>query len=1108
MDGHSPRQDSASTSDSATLEDIVLHCVEARDVDDAVEQACREHPQNAELIRRTVQRLRSDALFCGPDEELPSGEGEIAIPARLGNYRLMQKIGEGGMGVVFRARDEHLGRDVAVKLVRPELLWFDKSKDRFAREVEAVARLHHPGIVSIYAVGDENGLPYFAMERISGGSLAERITDARMHARASLSARNLISGDRSADSTGSTSSEPIRRSRSWNDATLHLIRAVAEALEHAHAQGVLHRDIKPSNILIREQGRPVLVDFGLARVEGAKELTRSTSQIGSLAYTPPEAFDRDVDELDVTADVYALGVTLYETLTLTNPFAGHNAEETRRRIVAGEFERLRTVLPSTPWEAETVCLMAMERDPRRRYQTMQEFRQDIEAVLERRPIRAKRASPILRGWRILQRNPTRSVIALSALLLLAVVPTVFGLWQRDVAHDMQALSQQVEHNLYRASIEAASGSLAMQAYDRTEPALARAPQHLRGWEWHHLDWIRDRSIQDWQAGRETICTIATTPIDGSLVTVARAGEIGHWSLSGELLAQQTIEQSILAAALRPDGQELYISVVQPHQLWRLALEDGRLAPPELVSELEVRAEELTFAPSGTTLAVGMRAGKIQLRSANGELVASHDLPTNSNRLVSVEGLCFSPDNEQLAAVCGTELFVLRNPLSADAPNVQRVELFEEAKLALFLMDVIWLDMQRLVVAGNGGICWVVDIDEGTKQAIPGHTQGPLLRLDENRLLAKSGVSQPVILDTSNWRRTRTGFHGHAGRISAMARAGNRLVSGDQHGQVRVWDLDMPAREVRFEDRVVQLVPMAGTNDGLWIGHRKGGIWRWPTKERHPRSFHEAGDDLVALAVHDATVAVVTARIDPKTKARSSTTTLLDSSRADAARVIDFVAQAPGEMAERAFQPRGCQFGPDGTLHLIGDGADWARVPPGESEALVLSGPASHSGVRMLAMALLRQGRERVALTLAGELLHWNDGDQAPSTLATKGHWQNLRPTTDGLGFHVYGLAPEIAIWRCTQPGQLRQQVAVNWPHQMIRACHADAANDRIFVGTMDRRLRVYELSTGEPLLELQRMPSMIYDLRWLPDSDTLACSSMDGTLRFYRTHRQNSPAAK
>lgn len=440
--------------DSERLHEIVAECLAAMESrgDTAVEEACRRHPEHATRIRHGIDALRRMGLVR-EGASTPDG----AFPERLGEFRLLERLGGGGMGVVYLAVQESLGREVALKLVRPEQLYFPGARERFRREVETIARVQHPGIVPVYAVGESNGIPFFAMERVIGCTLADALSElSGLSGRKAqdLEAVDLARAIRARTPHGAdfpAAGESWVFEGSYAEACLRLVQQAAIALDHAHRRGVLHRDIKPSNIMVTPDGRVQLLDFGLASSSGGdSKLTRTGAQLGSLAYMPPEQLEGRLDALDARADVYALGVTLHELLALRSPYAGPDLESTRRRILEGRPESLRRLNGRLSWEVETVCLTAMERDRERRYAGAGEFARDLERVLEREPIAARRPGALLRVRRWTQRNPAAAVGLVLGSLLVAGGPLGYAFFERDARLRIEQKEARAQKNFDRA----------------------------------------------------------------------------------------------------------------------------------------------------------------------------------------------------------------------------------------------------------------------------------------------------------------------------------------------------------------------------------------------------------------------------------------------------------------------------------------------------------------------------------------------------------------------------------------------------------------------------------------------------------------------------------
>jgi formylglycine-generating enzyme required for sulfatase activity len=339
------------------------------------------------------------------------------------------------MGEVHLACDVETGELAALKLVRPDHLWFASARERFRREVEATAVLAHPDIVRVLGVGEEHGVPWLALEWVGGASLEQIVERLRGLPPSALEAADFeralraAAAERPHPETARAGAFP---GRTYLEVVARIVARVARALAAAHDAGVLHRDVKPSNVLVTPAGRVQLADFGLALPRGADRLTRTGSWIGSLPYAAPEQIDGSPRALDRRADVYSLGATLYELVTLRTPFLGGPESAVRRRITTGELERPARLNAALPRALEQVCLAALDPDPERRPASAAHFADEIERALAGERLTVRAASAWLRARRWARRRPARAS-ALAAVTLLVAGSLAFALRERAVA---------------------------------------------------------------------------------------------------------------------------------------------------------------------------------------------------------------------------------------------------------------------------------------------------------------------------------------------------------------------------------------------------------------------------------------------------------------------------------------------------------------------------------------------------------------------------------------------------------------------------------------------------------------------------------------------------
>ncbi len=424
--------------EEAEITDLVDRAMQAHfeGGDSAMAVFCDGLERHREVVVKRLSALRRIGLFG----DAPPAAAAPVFPERLGDFELLEPIGRGGMGVVYRARQVTLDREVAVKLIRPEQLHFPGVRERFRREIEIVARLQHEGIVQLYSFGEDRGIPWFAMEWIRGVSLAHVIDRLAKSAGTARTGADLH--------TCLFDSAPGRDPAAlfegdWVDVALRIVERAAVALDQAHQQGVLHRDIKPSNIMVTASGRVVLLDFGLAWTPAADRLTRSGAELGTIHYMAPEQFRGAEAQIDERTDVYALGVVLRELVTLRSVFSGTTIDEVARQVREGLYAPFTGSRSSLRRDVETICLVAMDRDPKRRYPSTRLLARDLRCVLERRPIEAVRPGWSVRVRRFAQRNRALATAAVISAVVLLATPVVVALRE----HDLRIEIQEANHHL-------------------------------------------------------------------------------------------------------------------------------------------------------------------------------------------------------------------------------------------------------------------------------------------------------------------------------------------------------------------------------------------------------------------------------------------------------------------------------------------------------------------------------------------------------------------------------------------------------------------------------------------------------------------------------------
>ena len=332
-----------------------------------------------------------------PAHAATKSERLAAILGELGDYELLEEVGRGGQGVVFRARQKSLNRTVALKVISLGQ-WASKAHvKRFRREAEAAARLDHPSIVPIHEVGEHDSQCYFSMQFIEGGQLDEVIKREPMSIRQAA----------------------------------ELIAKVSRTVHYAHQHGILHRDIKPGNILLDQKGEPHLTDFGLARlVETESTVTRTLEVLGTPSYMAPEQAGGKNIQLTAATDVYGLGAVLYQLLTSHPPFAGGTTYETIKLLLDTEPRQPRLLNPKIDRDLSTICLKCLEKDPERRYSSALALAEDLEHWLKHEPIQAKPSGFFAHARKWVQRNPAIAALVVSLIALAAAVS--WNIWKSEL----------------------------------------------------------------------------------------------------------------------------------------------------------------------------------------------------------------------------------------------------------------------------------------------------------------------------------------------------------------------------------------------------------------------------------------------------------------------------------------------------------------------------------------------------------------------------------------------------------------------------------------------------------------------------------------------------
>jgi WD40 repeat protein/serine/threonine protein kinase len=795
--------------------DTYLAALEAGTPPDKNEILARypELAEDLEACLASLEFIRRAAVK--PSAPAPAGDSPLGadLPTGvLGDFRILREIGRGGMGVVYEAEQLTLDRRVALKILPLAGALDPKQLQRFKNEARAAAHLHHQHIVPVHGVGCERGIHYYAMQYVEGQTLAAVIRELRHRAGIEERGSKTPADGATVEERGPENvTRPIApRSSLLDPAHAAFFRTVAtlgvqaaEALEHAHQEGVVHRDIKPANLLIDGAGNLWITDFGVARLQGDPGLTMSGDLLGTLRYMSPEQALGKGSVADPRTDLYSLGTTLYELLTLEPAVNGRDRQAVLRQIADEEPTRPRRLNKAIPAELETIVLKAMAKNPDERYVTAQEFADDLRRFLEDKPIRAKRPSLRQQAVKWTRRHKTVVRAALAVFLLAVVglaVSTVF-IWQakEDVDRanaDLKEAFERERQNSYYQRIALAEREWSANNLARMQQLLDDCPEDLRGWEWHCLRRLRYKTLPPLRHDAPVHCA-EFSPDGRRIASSDQQGWVKIWDAQSgqEILRFHAHREHARSVAFSPDGQRLATASWDgTAKVWDVqALERDPAAAPQLTFSGHPGAvQRVLFSRDGQYLASAGAAPDKQGQVKFWDVNTGVEVLAVAARVSTVKCLDLSPDGRRLVAIA-------RDPDRAvgvwDArTGEQRLTLRGHTKR---VGSVAFSPKGQHIASASGDwdlpepevLLW--DAQTGREiHRMRGHTAEvwSLTFSPDGRLLATASRDHTVKLwDVRTGREVLT-LRGHSGNVVSVAfsQDGCRLVSvGDD--TVRVWD---------------------------------------------------------------------------------------------------------------------------------------------------------------------------------------------------------------------------------------------------------------------------------------------------------------------------------
>lgn len=763
----------------------------------------------------------------------------------LGDFRLIKEVGRGGMGKVYEAEQMSLQRRVALKVLPPVNAMSSSKLARFKFEATVAAQLKHPNIVDVYSVDCDQGIDFYAMEFIDGRNLAEVVSEVRstcgVEANSGEFAGNTSScetgewiphqelkeedteilpstierlqasdilgslGDEGEEGDGKLGDLRGKRITTWySEFVAGLIHQVTVGLKHAHSMGVVHRDIKPSNLMLDSRGRVLITDFGLCLVDTNHELTASGTVLGTLRYASPEQASGERAVLDERTDIYSLGATLYEMLTLRPPFESRDTGNLLRKVLYEEPLPPRRIAPWIPADLETIVLKAMAKDTRERYQSIDEFGDDLQRLLRHRPIQAKRPSLATKVSKWIKRN-TALMIGLMLLLLFGsaglLISTVLvaraqvetndalieARKQTDLAEQRAVdLRKQVRRNRllhYVADMKLAERALRDDDLRRLTEILGRFEgDSLRGPEWGYL----------WNKANSTfvqLCTheggtyqVRSSP-DGKLFATCGADSRVRVFETGSLQPQVVLETGqrevnsvafdVLNQRIATAGDDGTIKV------WNL--ESGKL-------HLQIDAHDdlvfgVLFVNDGKWLVTCGREPVIRVwDAATGEPKGTLE---GHNR--SVEAICLLPNGQHIASVSADY-----SARIWDVEKLKEIRVFKGHSDKLACIDCS--PDGRLLTGDIGGNAIVWNSATGKEQFRVAYADGiqsvAFSRDGQSLAIGDRGGVVHLLPANPDSTREPQAWKGHDGKIYGLAFEpnGSKLMTGGQNGPVRIWQL--------------------------------------------------------------------------------------------------------------------------------------------------------------------------------------------------------------------------------------------------------------------------------------------------------------------------------
>jgi WD40 repeat protein/tRNA A-37 threonylcarbamoyl transferase component Bud32 len=1063
------------SSPQAELEKVLADYMERLDRGEAIDRAqlLAHYPKFAAELQ---------SYFGGADEVERLGQGGTPAPSEppvvvaeshsqcVGDYELLEQIGQGGMGVIYKARQRSLGRLVALKMIRTDRLASFADRLRFHSEAEAVASLDHPHIVPIYEVGAHNGQPYFSMKLIEGGSLAQRLRGIAAEPRAGAM----------------------------------LLAAVARAVHYAHQRGLLHRDLKPANILLDAHGSPHVSDFGLAKRLGPKTAEASLTAQGAIVGTPNYMAPEQAAAkggVSTATDVYSLGAILYEMLTGRPPFGADEPLEAIRQLLEQDPVPPRTLNRCVDRDLETACLKCLQKEPYQRYRSAEALADDLERWLRGEPIRARPVSRRERVVKWARRRP--HLAALATLFVFALVAGFAGVcwqWRRAEGGFKKAadLAEAQRRTVYAQAIPLAYSQWLAGNAGAADQMLRDTDADLRGWEWHYLQRLfRVRQLATFEGHEDSVLTVAFS-LDGAHIASGDArGVVKVWdrrttrevlTLPSHTGAVATVAYSPDATCLASGGADGVVRVWDAgtgETLARFAAHAGGVTGLAFHPILPANAGQAAGGRRPTWSLASTGKGK----TSHGELriweAASGKALGGRSHEDLITAVAYSPDGKCLATadphgnVTGHDAATLEPVRTYFSYKRLTEQVFPWPNSVAFSADGIWV-----AAASPTGLVRVWDVATAqecfsTLTANDSAVSGVAFVGPDGRILAAPSADNTVHAWYTKSRKHAFCLRGHTRAVNAVAASpdGRYLASGSLDRTVKLWDLSQ-----RDDDLTLRWPNLGVTSIAF---HRDGARLASATEDRALRLWDVATGKAV-LIMRNLPEAVDSLSISPDggqlaCAGADGTVRLRDAT--DGKDLAAFQGHI-GRVRAVAFRPDGAvvaSAGADGTVRL------W-EVPAGRASLCLNSAAPVH------AVAFSPDGGLLAVAGDDGAVRVW-DTAIGKEALVIQDHGGPVYAVTfslDGRYLATAGKDEGIRIWDARTGNRIR---TLRGHAGAVRGLAFDPSGRLASVGD-DRAVRIWD-AAGHELLALWGHTKALRAIAFSRDGHRLASAGDDGTIKVW-----------